>query len=40
METPTDSTNGKSPLKFMQEVKKIKLCKTREKEDATLILNK
>lgn len=35
METPKDSTNEKSPLKFMQGVKKIKR-KTHEKEDATL----
>lgn len=40
METPTDSTNGRSPLKFMQGVKEIKPCKTHEKEDATLILKK
>lgn len=40
METPTDSTNEKSPLKFMQGVKKIKPCKTHGKEDATLILKR
>lgn len=40
MEDPSDTTNEKSPLKYLQDVKKIKQCNPDEKEDVTTILRR
>lgn len=40
MEDPWDTANGKSPLKYLWEVKKIKRFNTDQKEGVTIILRK